>query len=115
MEKEWKELCIEGLAIHGGPEPCVGVCEGVGGVVGRGTRRLGIEPRNRVTFEVPTSWERAEGNTVGGVFASRWGASRGRRTCACAESSCARTGRSHSYPSDDGWAGRAGKAEAVIP
>lgn len=36
-----KELYIEGSAIHSGPEPCVGVREGVGEVSGRGTRRLG--------------------------------------------------------------------------
>src|SRR4051812_39343283 len=30
MEKEMKELCIEGVAIHGGPESCVGAREGVG-------------------------------------------------------------------------------------
>jgi hypothetical protein len=28
MEKEMKELYIEGLAIHGGPESCGGVREG---------------------------------------------------------------------------------------
>jgi hypothetical protein len=30
MEKEMRELYIEGVAIHGGPEPCVGVREGAG-------------------------------------------------------------------------------------
>jgi hypothetical protein len=30
MEKEMRELCIEGVAIHGDPESCVGVREGVG-------------------------------------------------------------------------------------
>jgi hypothetical protein len=30
MEKEMRELYIEGLATHGGPEPCIGVREGVG-------------------------------------------------------------------------------------
>jgi hypothetical protein len=29
-EKEMRELYIEGVAIHGGPESCVGVREGVG-------------------------------------------------------------------------------------
>jgi hypothetical protein len=29
MEKEMKELYIEGVAIHDGPEPCGGVREGV--------------------------------------------------------------------------------------
>lgn len=30
MEKEMRELYVEGVAIHGGPEPCGGVCEGAG-------------------------------------------------------------------------------------
>ena len=30
MEKEMRELCFEGLAIHDGPGSCVGVREGVG-------------------------------------------------------------------------------------
>jgi hypothetical protein len=30
MEKEMRELYIEGVAIHGGPESCVGVREGGG-------------------------------------------------------------------------------------
>jgi hypothetical protein len=29
MEEEMEELYAEGLAIHGGPESCVEVCEGV--------------------------------------------------------------------------------------
>ncbi len=48
-----KELCIEGVATHDDPEPCVGVREGegeasVGAHVGRA-----IEPRNG-QFGVPT-------------------------------------------------------------
>jgi len=46
MEEEMRELYIEGVAIHGGPEPCVGVREGVGEVLDRGTCRPAIEPRN---------------------------------------------------------------------
>jgi hypothetical protein len=29
MEEEMEKLCVEGLAIHGGPESCVDVREGV--------------------------------------------------------------------------------------
>ena len=47
---------------------------------------------------VPTRSYNAEGNIVGGVFASRRRAPRGRRTCACTESPDARTGRSHDHP-----------------
>jgi hypothetical protein len=46
MEKEMRELYVEGVAIHGGPEPCGGVREGVGEAsVGVRAGRA-IEPRN---------------------------------------------------------------------
>jgi hypothetical protein len=46
MEKEMKELYIEGVAIHGGPEPCAVVREG-GGEASVGVRvGWDIEPRN---------------------------------------------------------------------
>jgi len=41
-----RELYIEGLAVHGGPEPCAGVREG-GGEASVGVRvGWAIEPRN---------------------------------------------------------------------
>jgi hypothetical protein len=46
MEREMRELYIEGVATHGGPEPCVGVRKDVGEVLDRGTCRPAIEPRN---------------------------------------------------------------------
>ena len=46
MEKEMEELYIEGVAVHGGPEPCVVVREG-GGEASVGVRvGWAIEPRN---------------------------------------------------------------------
>jgi hypothetical protein len=47
MEKEGRVLYIEGLAIHGGPEPCVGRSRGRRRSVGRGRAGWVIEPRNR--------------------------------------------------------------------
>ena len=55
-----RELYIEGVAIHGGPESCVGVREG-GGEALTGVRAgRAIEPRNQ-SFGVPTPspWRKA--------------------------------------------------------
>jgi hypothetical protein len=41
-----KESDIEGVAIHGGPESCVGVREGVGEALTGGSAGWAIEPRN---------------------------------------------------------------------
>jgi hypothetical protein len=79
-----KVLYIEGLAIHGGPEPCVGCSRGRRRSVGRGCAGWAIEPRNH-GFGVPTPSKQAEGNIAGGVIASRRGTPRGRRTWACTE------------------------------
>ena len=107
-----KVLYIEDLANHGGPESCVGVREGVGEAL-TGVRVGGaIEPRNQRSG-VPTPYNEAEGNIVGRVSASGRRTPRGLRTCACAESPCARTGRSRGYSSFG--AGSEGKVEAVIP
>ena len=122
-----RELYIEGVAIHGGSESCVGVREGVGEAL-TGVRVGGaIEPRN--------PWSRgadavvkAEGNTGGGVIASRCRTPRGQRTQACVETPSARTGRSRRCPCLSlmprpirvrgvAWRrvlGRRGNAEAVI-
>jgi hypothetical protein len=51
-----RELYIEGVAIHGGPESCVVVREG-GGEALTGVRAgRAIEPRNRFQFGVSTLW-----------------------------------------------------------
>jgi hypothetical protein len=46
MEKEMRELYIEGVAIHGDPESCVGVREGVGEALTGAHAGWAIEPRN---------------------------------------------------------------------
>ena len=92
-----RESNIEGVASHGAPEPCVVVREG-GDEASVGVRGgWAIEPRIFLSG-VPTRSYNAEGNIVGGVFASRRRSPRGRRTCACTESPDARTGRSHDHP-----------------
>ncbi len=72
---------IEGVATRGGPESCAGTCEGADH-----------------HFGVPTLSHEAEGNIDSSVSASCWRTPRGLRTCACTESSCARTGRSRARP-----------------
>jgi hypothetical protein len=57
MEKEMRELYIEGVAIHGGPESCVGVREDDGEALTGVRAGWAIEPRNH-EFGVPTLfWE----------------------------------------------------------
>ncbi|MGI8904316.1 MAG: group II intron reverse transcriptase/maturase, partial [Solirubrobacteraceae bacterium] len=68
MEKEMKELYIEGLAICGGPESCVGAREG-GGEALIGVRvGWAIEPRNAEVWGADAV-ETAEGNIAGGASA----------------------------------------------
>jgi LysR family transcriptional regulator, chromosome initiation inhibitor len=84
--------------------------------VGQGYVQAGLLSREIRESGVPTSSNWAEGNIVGGVIASRRRTPRGQRTCACTESSCARTGRSHVLPAVvDRGAGRSGNAEAARP
>jgi hypothetical protein len=123
-----KESNIEGVAIHGGPESCAGVREGVGEVLTGVHVGGAIEPRNPWSRDADAV-VKAEGNTDGSAIAScRW-VPRGQRTQACVETPSARTGRSRRRPSLSsmprplwfaGWhvdrvAGRRGNAEAVIP
>lgn len=43
-----KELYIEGIATHDGPEPCAGARKDVSEALSRGTCRPAIEPRNHL-------------------------------------------------------------------
>ena len=63
-----RTLYVEGVAIHGGPESCVGDPVRAQRSVDRGRAGWAIEPRNPNEFGVPTSFSRAEGNTAGGVI-----------------------------------------------
>ena len=78
-----EELHAEGLATHGDPESCATSREGRGEALAGARAGRAIEPRN-VGDRGADAVGRAEGNTPGGVIASRQGAPRGQRSMACA-------------------------------
>jgi len=88
---------IEGVATRGGPESCAGTREGAGEALTGVRAGRAMEPRNH-HFGVLTLSHEAEGHIAVSVNASWRRTPRGLRTCACTESSCARTGRSHARP-----------------
>jgi hypothetical protein len=92
-----KEPYVQGVAIQGGPESCAGPRKEAGEAL-TGVRAGRVLSREITQFRAPTLLAEAEGNTSGGVIASRRMALRGRRPLARADSSCARTGRSASCP-----------------
>ena len=92
-----EEPYTEGLASHGGPESCVGRPEAAGEAL-TGVRIGWVWSHEIHSGVQPTPFADAEGNTGGRDIASGRLALRGRRPQACAEPSCARTGRSSPGP-----------------
>jgi hypothetical protein len=68
MEMEMRELYTEGVATHGGPEPCVGVPVRAQRSVGQGYVQAGLLSREIKEFGVPTPLNRPEGNIAGSVM-----------------------------------------------
>jgi hypothetical protein len=62
-----REPDIEGVALHGGPESCVGVREDIGEALTGVRAGWAIEPRNQGSG-VPTRLMDAEGNIAGSVM-----------------------------------------------
>jgi hypothetical protein len=92
-----EEPYVEGVAIRDGPESCVAAREG-GGEALTGVRAGRVLSREIPLTGVPTLLTEAEGNIARSAIASCWRTPRGRRPRACAESPCARTGRSRARP-----------------
>jgi hypothetical protein len=61
-----KEPYVEGVAIHDGPESCVGLRKGASEALTGVSAGQAIEPRNQRSG-VPTSLTEAEGNIAGGA------------------------------------------------
>jgi hypothetical protein len=115
MEKELRGLHVEGVAIHDGPESCVGVREGVGEVLIGVRAGWAIEPRNSC-IRGADAVQVAEGNTAPALSRAGRGP-RGVREPVHVRDLSMRENREvpRSPACGDGWAGRAGKAKAVIP
>ena len=115
MEKEMRELYIEGLAIHGGPDHALATREGAAKRWFRGVRRPAIEPRNAFDWGADAvvfvgrqhRWQRYSEPSADPAGSENPACVR----CLHAEN---REG-SRSLACRDGGAGRAGKAKAVIP
>ena len=88
---------IEGVAIHDGPESCIGAREGVGEAL------IGVRAGQPWSREITASGcrrrltRRKATSPAALARAVRW-TLRGLGTCACTESFRARTGRSHCSP-----------------
>jgi hypothetical protein len=108
-----RESYIEGLATHDGPESCGGTREGVVEAL-TGVRSGRVLSREIRSSGVPTPLSCAEGNTRPGDRASPGATPRGRRPLACAETPCARTGRSTVRSLKIARRDASGRPEAVI-
>src|SRR5512132_247620 len=97
MEEEMRELYAEGPATHGDPESCVDDPRGRGEALTGARVGRAIEPRNQGVRGADAVVV-AEGHTGGSVTASCCWTPRGRRTMACTEPPCTRTGRSRLLP-----------------
>jgi len=109
-----KEPYGEGLANHIGPESCGGGSNAMAEAI-TGARADQVLSRE-ILFKsgVPTLWDSAEGNIGRVAIARHVRTLRGRRPCACTETPCAGTGRSHARLEVEGPEGRNGKSEDVI-
>jgi len=97
MTKGMKESYVEDLASHGDPGHALATREGAAKRWFQGARRPAIEPRNAFDWGADAVVF-SEGNTAGGVFASRQRTPRGLRPRHACDLFMPRTGRSHDHP-----------------
>ena len=107
-----KEPYIEGVATRDDPESCAVVRKDAGEAL-TGAHAGRVLGREIKTSGRPTQLTDAEGNTFDTANARCRALPRGRRSRACVESPCARTGRSLGSLAAEGAVGRIGKAKAV--
>ena len=100
----------EGVANHIGPEPCVGIREGVG-EASAGERAGQPLSRERNSSRVPTPYPERKATPTGakplGPDDSAWS-----ENLACAHAPCTGTGRSHVWPAASAVLVRIGKARS---
>src|SRR5664279_4349260 len=123
-----KELYIEDLASHGGPESCVGCPRGRRRSVDRGRAGGAIEPRNSLSSGCRRVPKHRKATSLAAISLVAGGPCAVRDPRHVRQAPCARTGRSRGCPAGGGdapsWmvrgvanqrlAGREGNAEAVI-
>ncbi len=71
MKEEMKELYTEGVASHGGPEPCDDARESAAEALASGYVQAGLLSHETNAIGVPTPFSRVEGNILDGASASR--------------------------------------------
>jgi hypothetical protein len=109
-----RESDTEGLATHGGPEPCAGAREGVGEALAGGVQ-AGLLSREINPNGVPTPLLGAEGHTEGGVMREPSEDPARSENQGMYASSMRENRESPPPPAPRSGAGRSGKAEAASP
>ena len=98
MEKELKELYIEGLAIHGGPESCGGVREDAAEALTGVCAGRAIEPRKGRRSGCRRGSNTRKATSLGRFREPAADLAGSENLCMHAISPCARTGRSRGHP-----------------
>jgi hypothetical protein len=107
-----EELYVEGLATHGGPEPCVDVPRGRGEALVGARAGRAIEPRNQ-GFGVPTLSKRRKATSPTALSRAVGGPRAVKEPGHVRNLHAREPGEPMPARPPDQWAGRSGNAEAV--